>query len=104
MFVSYMSELNEQETIDLWDAIKEMRKLSHEGITFSFSHATYNRDTMVSNGIRHVQSAILRPAARGDEVKNADFKLFYTDVDNNENRNCWQVLVMYFNDKKVILN
>jgi len=91
-------------TIDLWDAIKEMRRLSGEGKTFSFAHATWNRDSCSSDGMKKVDNGYLRPAARGEDVKDADMKLFYYDLDKHENRNCWQVLLMYFNGKKVILN
>jgi hypothetical protein len=90
--------------IDLFDAIKEMRKLSGEGKTFSFIHATYDRSRQISNGMRKVDNAYLRPAARGDENEFADLKLFYYDLDKRENRNCWQILLMYFNGKKCILN
>jgi hypothetical protein len=93
-----------EETIDLYEAIRQMRKLSAEGNCFSFVHATYNRETDTSNGIRHVQQAHLRPAAKGDDLVNADLKIFYFDESIQEPRNCWQMLVMYFNDKRVILN
>ena len=94
----------EQETITLYDAIKEMRKLSSQERSFSFSHSTWNQDTQECNGIRHVNKAILRPAGRNDEIRDADLKLFYKDLDNNEKRNCWQPLIMFFNDKRCILN
>jgi hypothetical protein len=92
------------EEIDLFDAIKEMRKLSSEGKNFSFIHATYDRSRQISNGMRKVEAAYLRPAARGEDNEFADFKLFYYDLDIRKNRNCWQVLLMYFNGKKCILN
>jgi len=93
--------VNKEETIDLWDAIRQMRTLSAEGKTFSFAHATYNRETCEANGLRKVDNAYLRPAARKEVVDNADFKLFYYDMDIRENRNCWQILLMYFNGKKI---
>jgi len=92
------------ETIDLYEAIRQMRKLTQQGQSFSFSHATYNRDRQSSDGIRIVRKAILRPAAKGDDVANADYKLFYLDQEINQNRVCWQSLLMYFEGKKVILN
>ena len=93
----------QEDTISVYDAIQEMRKLSSVDKCFSISHATYNRDQQSSHGIRHCQNAILRPAAKGDDVANADFKLFYYDQDNRENRVCWQPLIMFFNQKKCIL-
>lgn len=90
-------------TLTVYEAIKEMRKLSNEGKSFSFSHGTYNREKQISEGIREVPNAILRPAAKNDDVANADFKLFYIDNDIKENRTCWQPLIMSFNGNSVIL-
>jgi hypothetical protein len=94
----------EVETIQLYDAIKEMRKLSAQDKTFSFVHATWNRDTCTTNGLRHVERAHIRPAAKGEDLANSDYKLFYFDEELNEPRNCWQMLIMHFNGKKVVLN
>ncbi|MFZ4569774.1 MAG: hypothetical protein ACOYM0_01435 [Bacteroidales bacterium] len=94
----------EEETIQLYDAIKQMRMLSHEDKTFSFMHATYNRDTDTTNGFRHVERAHLRPAAKGEDLANSDYKLFYFDEILNEPRNCWQMLIMQFNGQRVVLN
>ena len=93
----------EQQTIDTYEAIRQMRKLSSEGKSFSLTHSTYNRDEQSSHGLRHCESAILRPAAKGDDVANADLKLFYYDQDNRVNRNAWQPLIMYFNGERCIL-
>ena len=94
----------EEETIQLYDAIKEMRRLSQRDESFSFVHATWNCDSCTTNGMRHVNRARLRPAAKGDDLVYSDLKLFYMDEELNEPRNCWQMLIMYFNGKKVILN
>jgi hypothetical protein len=93
-----------QETIDLFEAIRQMRKLSSEDTPFSLSHSTYNQPEQTSHGMKHIQNCILRTAAKGDDVVNADEKLFYIDLDNKVNRNCWQPLIMYFNGKKCELN
>lgn len=87
----------------VYEAIKEMRKLSATGKPFSFSHATYDRERQISNGIREVPHAILRPAAKEDDVINADDKLFYIDQDIKKNRNCWQPLITRFNGNDVRL-
>jgi hypothetical protein len=94
----------EEDTINLWEAIKQMRMLTGKGKSFSFVHSTFNEDTQESNGFRAVTSARLRPAARGDKVKNADHKLFYFDETLNEPRNCWQILILFFNGMKCILD
>ena len=89
------------ETIQIWDAIAQMRKLSKTDTPFSIVHATYNKDSRSTDGIRKVKHAVLRPQAKGDVIKNADHKLFYTDLDKEVDRNCWQILLMGFNDKKI---
>jgi hypothetical protein len=96
--------MNEVETIQLYDAIKQMRILSQQEKSFSFVHSTWNRDTATTNGFRAVERAHLRPAAKSEDLVNSDYKLFYFDEDLNEPRNCWQMLIMYFEGKKVILN
>jgi len=93
-----------QETIDLYEAIREMRKFSQQGKSFSFVHATYNRYTGTCEGIRAVQNAHLRPASKGDDLANADYKIFYFDEDLQQPRICWQPLILFFGNKKVILN
>ena len=93
-----------EQTIDLYEAIRQMRKRSQEGKSFSFVHSTFNRETDTCNGIRYVKSAHLRPAAKGDDLASADLKLFYFDEDLQAPRVCWQMLIMFFDDKQVTLN
>lgn len=91
------------ETIDLYTAIKEMREITASGGTFSFVHASFERDTRKTTGIRVVHRAYLRQAALDDKVANAEHKLFYFDDEIKEPRVCWQPLVMFFNNKKISL-
>ena len=66
-------------------------------------HATYNFDTGEASGKRYVRKAKLRPQAKGDDVIHADHKLCYYDVDAQVPRNCWQILILFFNGMKVII-
>lgn len=91
------------ETIPLYEAIAEMKQLTKAGKSFSFIHATYNREKRSTDGIRNVKSARLRSKTSNDEIAYSDFKLFYYDEDQQLPRNCWQMLIMFFNGKKVIL-
>jgi hypothetical protein len=91
-----------QETIPLWEAIRQMRKLSSEGKTFSFLHSTFNIHTGTSDGFRAVTKAKLRPSAKEDEVMNADHKLFYYDESLGKARNCWQILILFFNEMQCV--
>ena len=92
------------EEINLWEAVRQMRKLSSEDKTFSFSHATLDRERNQSHGVRYVHNARLRPAARKDDLTEADHKLFYYDEDLKEPRVCWQILIMSFENKTVVIN
>ena len=71
--------MDNEETIDLYEAIRQMRKLSSEDRSFSFVHSTLNRETDTCQGIRYVRNAHLRPAAKGDDL-------------------------VYFEDKRIVLN
>ena len=99
----YFRSMDDQKTISLYEAIAMMRKITAEGGFFSFGFASWNHDTGKSNGVSHVKRARLRPAASTDSIRHADFKLFYWDDYYQEDRNCWQMLIMYFNNTKIIL-
>ena len=92
------------ESIDLYKAIAEMRKLTAQNIAFSFSHFTWDNHRQKANGLRTVKKALLRPASNTDDLSAADFKLFYMDMEFNKPRNCWQPLIASFMGKKVELN
>jgi hypothetical protein len=87
--------------MSIWNAIAEMRKLTAKGIPFSFEHATWDRDRQKANGIKRVDKALLRPAAKGDQLRDANHKLFYEDLNISDpkkaRRNCWQILITSFN-------
>lgn len=91
------------ETISVYEAIATMRKITAQAGSFSFVHATLDRPSKTSNGLRVVRNARLRPAATSEEVENADHKLFYTDLDDNAPRVAWQPLLMYFEGLKTTL-
>ena len=78
-----------------------MRHLSAEGIPFSFAHFTYDRHRHRAEGLRVVNRATLRPAASTKEVAEANYKLFYTDIDARQPLTAWQPLLAYFNGKRV---
>lgn len=95
--------MQEHDTIQLYEAIRQMRILTGEEKTFSFSYSTYNRDTMQSHGNRVVHRARLRPAAKEDDVRHAGHKIFYFDMDQQKPQTVWQVLILTFQNMKVIL-
>jgi len=88
-------------TISVYTAIAEMRKLTAQGKPFYFEHFTWDRERRQANGKRTVKRALLRPAAKSDNLKDADHKLFYEDLDIPDpklaRRNCWQILITNLN-------
>jgi hypothetical protein len=94
---------NKVATIHLWQATHLMRELTAKGESFSFAFATYDRSRRKCHGMVSVKHARLRPAAKGDDISNADHKLFYFDETEQRPQVCWQPLIMYFNGFKIKL-
>jgi hypothetical protein len=91
------------EIIGLYAAIAEMRKITAQGGCFSFIHRYYDRERRTGGQIRLVKRARLRKAAYKESVIHSQYKLFYTDLDTNEPRVCWQPVVLFFNGQKILL-
>lgn len=89
--------------MDLFDAIHEMRRLSKEGIPFSFSFMSCNLSKGFSHGIVEVRKA--RIIARESKAyhQNADFVERYMDLDTGEPHHFYQILLMTFNGQTVTL-
>lgn len=88
-------------TIHWQAAIKEMRTLSTQGRPFSFSFYTYDRDKKSGHGLRKIARATLRATPQEYIISNASHKLFFTDLDEQRDLNCWQILLASFNEKTV---
>lgn len=92
------------ETINLYTAIEDMRRMSAEGGTFAFSFYKYNRRNPEHNGERvTVKAARLRAKPKDEDVAHSDYKLFFTDTETGAALNCWEVLVYEFNGKMCVL-
>ncbi len=89
--------------IQVYDAIKEMQRISAAGGEFSFSFVKYNRQTGKGGDIARISRARLRKKTPNDLIEHSDYKLFFTDLDANVPRNCWQILILEFNGQKCIL-
>lgn len=87
--------------INLYIAIAEMRQRTNDGKPFSFSFFTYDRQRDHCHGLVTVKRALLRPAAKGDDLSEADHKLFFEDLDTGRKKVCWQPLLAYFNGMQV---
>ncbi len=87
--------------INLYHAIAEMRKLTSKDQPFNFSFFTYDRQRDHAHGLVTIKKGILRSAAKGDDLENADFKLFFKDLESGKKKVCWQPLLAYFNGMQV---
>lgn len=89
--------------MDLYDAIKEMRRLSSEGKSFSFTFMSYNSTESKSDGIVAVHHARLLKRERKENHRDAEMVEAYLNLDTMEVRRFYQPLLMTFNGEKVTL-
>ena len=66
---------------DLWDAIKEMRRLSAEGVPFGFTFMSYDATARVSKGVIEVRHARLLKREKQENHRDAEFVEAYLDLD-----------------------
>lgn len=81
-----------------------MKAISLRGGTFSMKFRKYNRATQAGGEMVRVEHARIRPKASDEKIENASYKLFYTDTDTGQARNCWQPLIVEFNGMQTVLN
>ena len=89
--------------MNVYEALTEMRRLSEEDRSFSFSFMSYNPTKGTSDGIVYVRRGVLRHRETKEHNKNADIIEGYTDLETGEPRRFYQPLRMTFNGQKLIL-
>lgn len=89
--------------MNVFEAITEMRRLSREGGSFSFSFMSYNPTEGASDGVVYVRRGVLRKRESEDYNRNAELIEAYTDLETGEPRRFYQPLLMTFNGQKLIL-
>lgn len=88
--------------MNLFAAIDKMKMMSREGKTFSFTFMTYSSDKRKSNGIRHVERAILDTRTRDEKNKYGEYMLYYKDFDDDMQRHqFWIPLLMEFEGEPI---
>lgn len=85
----------------LYEAIDEMRRLSKEGIPFSFTYMSYNSTKGTSDGIVHVQQARLIKRESEQFNKFAEDQERYYNLTTGEIRRFWHPLLMFLNGETV---
>lgn len=81
----------------VYEAIREMRRLTQIGQTFSFAFVSYHRSKNHSSGIKVVEKAKLRPRGPKDTSENSEIIEPYLDVDLNEPREFYHPTLLMFN-------
>lgn len=91
-------------TIDVYDAIEQMKRISLAGGVFSFKFRKWNRATRLGGDVVTVNSARIRPKASDEKIEYSSYKLFFTDTETGLARVCWQPLIIEFNGCRTVLN
>ena len=98
-YIRYM-----ENSINIWDAIREMRTMTGKGKTFSMVFMSYDQGRRSSKGVEIINRAKLRPGTKNDNNKNAEFMLNFMDVDKNLPRQMYQICLMEFNGKRITVS
>jgi hypothetical protein len=93
----------EKRTINIYDAISEMRKLTKMNENFSVAFMSCDTSREKSSGMVELQKVKLRSGAGDDAFKNSDYIINYLNVETNIPGKFYQILLMYFNEMKVTL-
>lgn len=89
--------------MDVYEAIRQMRTISADGGSFSFSFMSFDSTRMSSEGVVYVARARLRSRESVIFNGNAEMMEAYYNLDTSENRQFYQPLLMTFNGKKITL-
>ncbi len=87
--------------MELYAAIREMRRLSKNGESFSFTFMGYDRTRGRTGGIVNVHRARLRNRGKEQYNQHAELQEEYLDLDTNEPRRFWHPCLMAFNGQRV---
>lgn len=90
-------------SVNVYEALTMMRRMSAEGKDFSFSFMSYNPTKGTSEGVVYVRRGILRKRETEARNRNAEYIEAYTDLETGEHRRFYQPLLMTFNGHKLIL-
>lgn len=90
--------------IGLYQAIDQMRMLTREGKTFSFTFMTYSMERRTSHGLRHVDRARLVKRTRKEHNRYGEYMIDYIDLDSMQRSHFWQPLLVGFNGMKVTID
>lgn len=87
--------------INVYEALKMMRKLSSENFPFTFSFISCDRSKRHSDGLVVVEEAILTKGMPNSKSKYAKNLIAYENTKTGERRQCWLPLLMTFNNLEI---
>ena len=90
-------------TIKLYDAISQMREATKRGETFSIGFMSCDTSRERSAGFIELPKVKLRSAAGDEAYRNSKHIIDYLNVETNIPGRFYQILLMYYNEMKVIL-
>ena len=91
------------ETVNLYRAIDEARRISEAGGTFSIKFRKWNRATRDGGDLAVIGKARCRPKASDERVSHASHKLFITDTETGRPLVCWHPLIMEIDGRRTAL-
>jgi len=81
----------------VYDALKQMRKLSDDNIPFSISFVSCNLSKETSDGVKTISKAKLRVGLSADKGIKSQSLIGYIDLDTNKQRWFYLPLLLTFN-------
>ncbi len=93
--------MENQQEIYIYDALKQMRKLSEENFPFKIGFISCNTSQQTSHGYVVVDKCLLSaglPAKKSVHAKNL---IAFENLETNEKKHFWLPLLMMFNDLKI---
>ena len=83
-------------------ALISMRQLTKVGVPFSFSYMSLNTTKGISNGLKRVDSGLLRLGLRDDQSKLSNQLIAYTNTNETSDRFFHLPLLISFNNYQII--
>lgn len=88
-------------TITTFEALSMMRKLTKIGVPFSFTFSTYSSTKKQTNGVRHVERALLRTGLRKDQSDKSETLIAFTEYPSGEAKFFHLALLISFNGYEI---
>ena len=82
--------------INLFEAVRRMRRLTELGVPFEFTFLSYNGTSCTTNGIKTVYKSQLRKGYRDDQSEKASILIGYVN-EHGSNRWFYLPLLVSFN-------